>query len=126
MSEGSGDEDDDVPLSKRFYQQGRLKSRVRKRKVELIPVKEEPPVAPDEDSKEDLRELLLRKKRKLCKEEPRPQTPPSPALHPTELDSKLLEPVMSMHVEDSEEDFDFEEWRRNLIAKKKKKKMNME
>ena len=38
----------------------------------------------------------------------------------------LLEPVMSMHVEDSEEDFDFEEWRRNLIAKKKKKKMNME
>ena len=127
--DGSGDEDDDVPLSKRFYQQGRLKSRVRKRKVELIPeVKQEPPRPKEEpsaedDGKEDLRELLLRKKRKTsCKEEPRPTSPPPDP----EMDTKMLEPVMSMHVEDSEKDFDFEEWRRDLIAKKKRKKMNME
>lgn len=152
ITDGSGlDEDDDVPLSKRFYQQGRLKSRIaRKRKVELIPVKEEPLRVKEEkdayaalldeeeeerESKGDLRALLLRrKKRKLCKEEPRP-TPPSPSPPSVELAPKMLEPVMSMHVEDDpaqdmsrdemEAELDFEVWRLRLIAKKKKK-MTME
>ena len=43
------------------------------------------------------------------------------------MDAKMLEPVMSMHVQDSDEaDAEFEAWRRKLIAKKKKKKMSME
>ena len=125
--EGSRDEEDDVPLSKRFFQQSRLKSRVRKRKVEVIP-KEEPTHLKEEPSEEgreeDLRELLKRRKRSQCKEEPRPAAPsPSP-----EMDAKMVEPVMSMHVQDSDTDPDaeFEAWRRKLIAKKKKKKMSME
>ena len=84
-------------------------------------LKEEPS---EEGKEEDLRELLKRRKRSQCKEEPRP-APPSPG---PEMDAKMLEPVMSMHVQDpdAESDAEFEAWRRKLIAKKKKKKMNME
>ena len=117
---GVADEDDDVPLSMRFYPQGRLKSRVRKRKSEsaLPVVKEEPvsvkqekqPADENQESKEDLR-LLLRRKRQWKIEEPAAPSVMSMAMHVENHDWTRQE----------ESDYDFEVWRRNLIAKKKKR-----